>query len=229
MRSKGEGIGLLAAAVLLAACAASGAPDSALEQKFTWYRYLAGDDLRTSCAADGPIRFRFVYNAEFTKEVRALDLDAAPGQGGWLESRRYRGARVLDVQSAGIANRPDTAAVFLNAAQVDGLLDAVVASGFAEPPETGLILRSDTHYGVASGCRGGEFRLHGYGWSKLAGLAFADDLRNLDPLGVAWPTPLDTGARSDAGRDTSGDARESSDPFFVIELGHFGLRGVNEW
>lgn len=221
--------GALLAAVVLAACAASGAPDSTLEQKFTWYRYLAGDDLRAACAADGPIRFRFVYNAEFTKEVRALDLDAMPGRGGWLESRRYRGARVLDVQSASIVNKPETAAVFLSAGQVDGLLDAIVASGFADPPETGLILRSDTHYGVASGCRGGEFRLHGYPWSRLAGLAFVADLRGLDPLESPWPTPTDTGAPSGVVRDSSGDARESSDPFFVIELGQFGLRGVNEW
>ncbi|MGH6720366.1 MAG: hypothetical protein ACREER_13720 [Alphaproteobacteria bacterium] len=216
------------AAWLVAGCAATGAPDSTFEQKFTWYRYLAGDDVRAACAADGPIRFRFVYNAVFTEEVRALDLDAAPGGGGWLESRRYQGSRVLDVASAGPLNVPQRGAVFLNADKVAELLDAITASGFAGAAETGLILRSDSHYAVASGCRGGEFKLHGYAWNTLGGLGYAALLERLDPIGIPWPKPVDTGAPSGAIDDTRAEARESSEVFFVIEMGQTGLRGVNE-
>jgi hypothetical protein len=216
-------------ALALAACTAARAPESTLEQKFTWYRYLAGDDLRTACGGGGPVRFRFVYNAVFTDEVRALDLSATEGGGGRLESRRYRGARVLDVGSASLVNRPDAATVELDVEQVAGLLDAIVADGFAGPSETGLILRSDTFYGVATGCRGGEFKIHGYPWRRLADLATVTSLRRLDPLPGPWPEPVDTGAPSSAQEIATGEAREDSDPFFVIELGQFGLRGVNEW
>jgi hypothetical protein len=215
-------------ALAVAGCAATGAPDSTIEQKFTWYRYLAGDDLRAACAADGPVRFRFVYNAVFTDEVRALDLEAEPGGGGWLNSRRYQGSRVLDIASGSLLNVPQHADVFLSADQVAGLLDAVTASGFAGPAEAGLILRSDSHYAMASGCRGGEFKLHGYPWHALGGLGYRAMLERLDPLGVPWPVAVDTGAPSGAIGDTRAEARESSEVFFVIELGHTGLRGVNE-
>lgn len=222
-------IACLLVVLALGACTPTGAPDSALEQKATWFRYLAGEDLRTSCAAGGPVRYRFVYNAVFTKEVRALDLTAAEGGGGTLESRRYRGARALDIQSASILNRPDAASVALDAAQVADLLEAIVADGFADPAEAGLILRSDTHYAVAAGCRGGEFRIHGYRWSAIADLATVAALRRLDPLVGPWPEPVDTGAPSSAQELATQDTREDSNPYFVIELGQFGLRGVNEW
>ncbi len=223
-----NGLRWAAAGLLAGACAASGAPSSTLEQKFTWYGYLAGADIRDACSADGPLRFRYVFNAIFTEEVRALDLEGREGEGAWLESRRYAGARVLDVTSAGLINRPDQAAVFLNAARLDGLLDAIVAGGFAGPAETGLILRSDDFYGVATGCRGGEFRIHGYRREALPGLGFVEALQAIDPLDSPWPAVYDTGKPTAAMSDTRGDTRDSIDPYFVIEIGHSGLRGVND-
>ena len=188
----------------------------------------SSDLLRTACHAGGPTTFRFVYNALFNKDVRALDLTAGDG-GGTLESRRYQGARVLDVQSASLVNRPDQASVSLDGTQVATLLDAIVADGFAGPAETGLILRSDTYHAVATGCRGGEFRIHGYTWDRLGNLATVDALRALDPLGVPWPEPIDSGAPSSAHELAPTDTREDSDPYFVLEVGQYGLRGVNEW
>lgn len=219
---------VLALAIVLAACAVGGAPDSALEQKVTWFHYVAGEDLRADCRTDGPTTFRFVYNALFNKDVRALDLTAGEG-GGTLESRRYQGARVLNVQSAGLVNRPDQASVALDGTQVAALLDAIVADGFAGPAESGLILRSDTYHAVATGCRGGEFRIHGYTWDRLGNLATADALRALDPLGVPWPEPVDSDAPSSAHELAPTGTHEDSDPYFVLELGQFGLRGFNEW
>jgi hypothetical protein len=215
--------------LLAAACGTTSAPDSALEQKFVWYRYIAGDDIRTGCTADGPVRFRYIYNAIFTEEVRAIDVEGQAGQGAWLQAHRYKGARMLDIASASILNTPDQASIRLSAEEFGALLETIVGAGFAGPPETGLILRSDDFYGLAAGCRGGEFRIHGYRRDAVPGLVFHRALEVLDPIEAPWPVVYDTGKPEAAISDTRGEYKESSDPYFIVEIGQGGLIGVNEW
>ena len=49
--------------VILGACEYTGRPDNALEKRFTWLSFLAGEDLKESCRNHAPPRYRFVYNA----------------------------------------------------------------------------------------------------------------------------------------------------------------------
>ena len=62
-------------AVVLAACTAYPEQmDLPGVQKLTWFAYLNGDDLRGSCQPGAPERYRFVYNADYNKQLRTYEV-----------------------------------------------------------------------------------------------------------------------------------------------------------
>ena len=55
--------------------------------KFTYFSYLNGDDIRSNCANDGPEILRFLYDGDYTEQVRTYDL---------VSDRRDSGRFILD-------------------------------------------------------------------------------------------------------------------------------------
>ena len=52
---------LVCGLLFLTACNYTGRPDNAVERRYTWFSYLAGDDLRESCRSHAPPRYRDEY------------------------------------------------------------------------------------------------------------------------------------------------------------------------
>lgn len=70
-RSRGVALALIVAlTAALAGCAYDGAPGDSLSRRLTYFSYLRADDLRDACEQGGPERYRFVYNAEYSRQVR---------------------------------------------------------------------------------------------------------------------------------------------------------------
>ena len=72
--------GLFIMLAVLFACTYVGR-DDALSQRFTWFSYVNGDDIRAQCAPGALDRYRFVYNGVYVKQARTYDIvpDAASG------------------------------------------------------------------------------------------------------------------------------------------------------
>lgn len=68
--------------LFLTACNYTGRPDNAVERRYTWFSYLAGDDLRESCRSHAPPRYRFVYNAIYSEQVRTYEINSLSDDGG---------------------------------------------------------------------------------------------------------------------------------------------------
>src|SRR5688572_17659370 len=79
---------------LMAGCAYHGDSVSDLDnpavQKFAWFSFLDGHDIREACAALGPkapARYRLVYNGQYEKQLRVYEIEAQPSGGANLRVR----------------------------------------------------------------------------------------------------------------------------------------------
>lgn len=97
-------VAALGAGLLAGACTYTGKPaDNPVERRFTYMSYLAADDLRAVCTAGTPERYRFVYNAEYSRQVRLYEVEIEPdGRGAVLE------ARILAARRSGRSNLAST-------------------------------------------------------------------------------------------------------------------------
>src|SRR3982750_1992701 len=78
-------------AAVLAGCAYYGDAatdiDNPAVQKFAWFSFLDGHDIREACAALGPkapARYRLIYNGQYEKQLRVYEIDAVPSGGANL-------------------------------------------------------------------------------------------------------------------------------------------------
>ncbi|MBK8177286.1 MAG: hypothetical protein IPK66_19145 [Rhodospirillales bacterium] len=76
---------VVALAAVLSSCSYAG-HDDALSQRFTWFSYINGDDIRALRKGSTDL-YRFVYNGIYIKQARTYDI--APAAAG----RRFRPAR----------------------------------------------------------------------------------------------------------------------------------------
>ena len=72
---------------LLAGCATDGATGNPLTQRFVWFRYLNGDDIRQNCFPGSPSRTRLVYNGRYQEQLRRYEVIANGAGGALLDSR----------------------------------------------------------------------------------------------------------------------------------------------
>ena len=179
------------APLFLAGCTTfTGSVDNPVERSFTWFSYVAGDDIRAACADGAPDRFRFVYNAFYERQVRAYDLRTTSG-GAELEARaRNRPGNVARFQ----LNNPlgpwelERSTAVLDAAQTAAIERAFAADAAAAPPSAGRQVKSNQFYWIVAACRAGEFGLTVFeqGPSDLATLEFPGALLAHDGTGIAF-------------------------------------------
>jgi len=205
----------------LASCTyAGGDIGDPLTRKFHWFSYVAGDDLRKSCAASGPDRYRVVYNGVYGEQLRMYDLDAV------------RRLLVVHVTRPGNASTvvlsdplapwtADEARVQLDAATYERLVASFAAAGMFDPPPVGLEMESNGYFWTAAYCRQGQFGFTAWKYPSdaFSRLTFKGVLLPLDPTGVpvaeAGPVPFDPLRADERRKGAVGD--------FTLKVGRDGL------
>ena len=188
---------------LLAACASSGPVGDPLGQSLTWFAYAAGTDIRDRCRAGTPDAYRFVYNGQYERQIRAYDLQVRSDGGAELLVRA-RG-RQGNLARFGLNNPLAPWALeerrsVLSPADLAALLSAVDRDAAAAPRAAGQRLNSYEFYWLVSRCRRGAFRLDAFLHPRvtLGNLAFPAELLARDQTGVPFRAaqPFEGGRRN---------------------------------
>ena len=226
---------MVLAAAFVAACQASPERlDQPGGQKLTWFNYLDAADLREACAPGGGDRYRMVYNAHYTEQVRAYEVTGLPGVGGAVEAAAQEGSG-LGLNLHGVFSGEPSATwgwsrsrLNLDPAGFEALRRSVIESGALEPQPDGLRLRSNAFYWIAAGCLDGRPFYHAWLFDegRFAGLRFPQRLFALDGTGVAVnpPRERDPGERTSANTTRRQSSAVQRIPYFVVQLGEDGLR-----
>lgn len=214
---------------VLAACVADGVAGDPVSRRLTWFSMLGGKDIRNNCRAGAPARYRLVYNAIYTEQVRVYELWARPDGGAVLDTAVLSGGVSLGASTfadlgALLGGRRDR--VELAPREAQALSAAIEAGGALAPPPVGLRLRSDAFYWTVASCVGGRFHFTAFDAPspRFAALPFPALLFELERSGVAVnpPRPLDPGAFAQTGANETGPGRNAG-PRFEVEVGRGGL------
>ena len=148
--------------LLCAACASRGPSDNPIVQGLTWFTYAAGSDIRNRCRAGGTDEYRFIYNGQYDRHLRAYDLAVQPDGSAQLLARS-RGARG-NLARFGLENPLGPWALEERRTTLDGntvgqLLAALAGDAAAVPPANGQRLNSYEFYWLVSQCKAGAFSL----------------------------------------------------------------------
>lgn len=213
----------------LAACTIQEAVKEPLIQRFVWFDYLNGEDIREACQPGTPWHYRLVYNARYKEQLRRYELLADGAGGGILVSRAQGGGPTggFSLSEPLEEIQWKRSEVRLSAGEVAQFDAALRDSGFHQEPPVGLKLPSAGFYWVAISCRDGEvdfnaWRLPAEGDS---GPTFPDFLFERDKTEVAVNPPREIDAsqltfkRSNV-RNTKGQGAS-----FLLTVGENGLAG----
>lgn len=221
----------------LAACTYQGHIDQPVTLKATWYSYLAGDDLRRTCGAGGPPRYRLVYNGRYEEQVRSYDLAGLEGGGARLVSRVVGPMQALavvrdplDLQDPWRWTKSETRLSPQAFADFKARLEQ---SGLRQRQSGTRDLLSTEFYWIVSGCEGGQFLFNAwrFGTEAYAALRFPEVLLAHDETGVALnppraADPLDRlRARRPLGQRGGGDRVH----LFRVKVGPDGLVGMGPY
>lgn len=222
-------------ALMSAGCAYRGR-DDALSQRFTWFSYMNGDDIRAACVPGAADRFRFVYNGVYIQQARTYDLMPLPTGEGYLLRARVLGPS--DLSDVGIdpwtiiddplellapfAGRKSR--LTLGGRDIDALVGSLTQSGFFQPAPSGLYLRSEDFFWLGVACIGGRMSFNAWRWpsARFDGLTFPRLLLSWDETGIPINPPRNL-APFDIYGQTNPDGKY---PQFTLTVGDDGLRGV---
>lgn len=183
---------LICGAVFLGACEYTSRPDNPVERRFTWLSFLAGEDLKESCRSFAPPRYRFVFNAIYSEQVRTYDINGLPDGGGGMIDAEILSAELSPNFLVYFPYWPwagKRAVAQLNGVEMSVLRQSLEASGFYNSLPIGKILDSHSFYWAVSACEGSRFYFNA--WShpsaEFANIRFADLLQRFDGTGIAFP------------------------------------------
>ena len=214
-------VSVLLVAVSLSACTYRGGDigDPAV-RKFHWYSFIDGDDIKAGCAPGTPDRFRLVYNALYSQQIRIYQLDSLQKI---LSAKVVGGgnAAKLDPNDLLAPWRAEDSKMQLDDKTYDHLVQSFRADKMFGEPAVGLRLPSESYYWTAASCVDGRY--HFTAWkhpsNSFDSLSFTGNLFALDMSGVAvrkaGPIPFD------AQRHASVRTGEVVD--FTLEVGASGL------
>lgn len=220
-------------AYLVGGCAYHGAGQTGIDnpavRKVAWFSYLDGNDIRESCVAGSPDRFRLVYNGQYEEQIRSYEITAETTNTGGA----YYIARALgQINLAEVAlndllapwrwQKSETA---LSAAEFNQFRDLLTQSGWGSGAPQGKILHSRDFYWVASGCRDGQFHFDAWvdAQHDFGALKFQDFLLARDKTGVAFRKPVKV---LPIDRTEQGRPRDRSKPIFALTVSGEGIGGL---
>ena len=221
-------LSVFAAALLLAACTYQGDLSTPGAQKLTWFSYLDGDDIRAACTAEGPDRYRLVYNGVYEEQLRAYEVTIDAGGGGAYRARVQGEASLtrITLEDPLAPWRWQTSEAALTPEQTEAFKAALWDSGFYAAPPVGKRFYSGGFYWWAVACEDGAMRYNAWEY-PFPNLSFPEWLFAMDRTGLAVnpPRKIDLDQRL---RDRTSGGRESDDDptvNFEIELGRDGIVG----
>ena len=179
------------AALGLAACTTfEGSVDNPIERSFSWFSYVAGDDIRAACQPGSPDQYRFVYNGVYARQIRAYDL-RLNGDGGEQTSRaRNKPGNVANFQFSNPLGPWELrrSEARLTGDEVAEIVDALKRDVAAAPASAGQRLRSNNFYWAVAVCRSGTFQLHAFDQDRveIQSLAFRGPLLAHDKTNVEF-------------------------------------------
>ena len=147
---------LLRFAALLAltgTAAAQAIPTNPISRIFQWPDIMAGNDIRAACVPGAPERWRFVYNAIHSEQVRSYDI-----VGGTVETRVFDRLGVGYMTTFSLSEFIGGAVSTVPIAPED--LRRLVAVWEADLPKAVKPvghLRADRFFWTSAGCRDGRF------------------------------------------------------------------------
>lgn len=218
---------------LLAACTYKGYIEEPVTIKLTWFSYLAGDDIRQTCAPGSLDRYRFVYNGHYDEQLRSYEVIGKDDGGADLRARAVGASRAhaiirspSDVQDPWRWTVSDARLSPHAFAEFEAGLED---SGISRPPPGVMRLLSTEFYWIASGCRAGRFVFNAwrYGTPRYDALTFPESLLSYDDTGIALnpPRPVDPVDRIGTTRPFGRADGDRSD-VFVVRVGADGLVGM---
>lgn len=220
----------LAALAGAGACTYRGAIDQPATLKVTWFSYLNGDDIRSSCVAGAPPRYRMVYNGDYDQQLRSYEVTGDGAGGAYLTTRVLTGGgidltrlSISDIQAPGRWIKEQTR---LSPAEFGELEAALARSGAFAPAPDGLRLASEEFYWIFVGCRDGQVHFNAWRFpsDRYAALAFPAVLMRHDATGIALNPARDVGASAHL---FTSDQRRKPTPRFDLQIGANGLRGIH--
>ena len=152
---------------LLAGCNYTGVTGDPVIRNLTWFSYLNGDDIRSSCSPGAPDRYRLIYNAQWDKQVRTYEITARhplasiPTQtGAVLDIRVFVSTGVINSYIDTLSGRAGGSATSLTLGPVEiaEFRDKLARSGFDQPLLNSVWLRSDQFFWIGMACENGQFR-----------------------------------------------------------------------
>lgn len=228
---------------LLAGCAYHGDSvtdiDNPAVQKFAWFSFLDGHDIREACAAQAaaggpkaPARYRLIYNGQYEEQLRVYEIEAVPSGGADLHARAKGRSNLADWWIRDTSDllapwRWRESRAMLSTAELAQFRRALAESGFGRGAPQGLRLPSRDFYWVASGCEDGRF--HFYAWrakrGRLDDAKFQDFLLRHDGTGVAFRPPHVLDPSESPYRPAGGNGRNPSSNF-TLEVRGEGIGGL---
>lgn len=217
--------------LVLAGCAYRGQIDQPVTLKFTWFSYVAGDDIRAACAPGGQESYRLIYNGSYTEQVRSYEIvgnragDNRAG-GGSYTARVMRGSG-LDLSRL-VLSDPQAVANWrvsrtsLTPDDMSALRAALTASGAFSNESTGTRLASEQFYWTSALCRDGKFQFNAwlYPSDRYAQLRFPAVLLGHDQTGVPINPPRQV-VPLEAARPTTREGDVTTR--FKLQVGDNGL------
>tara|TARA_B100000315_G_scaffold260173_1_gene319706 strand:- start:10502 stop:11230 length:729 start_codon:yes stop_codon:yes gene_type:complete len=156
--------------IILSACAYKGGGDHPVIRKFTWFSYIAGDDIRQGCAKTSSERYRFVYNAVYNEQVRTYDISPA-GEGRYQVKIRVTSEADLTWLNLELSNpdllkpwRPKISVTNIAASDVEILKRTLRNAQFFDSRPPAENISSISFYWVISACVDGKFSQNAYIW-----------------------------------------------------------------
>ncbi len=180
----------LAALLALTACSSAGPSNGPLSRTAEWFSYIAAEDIQATCRAGAPDRYRFVYNAVYTEQVRTYDLslDGADAT-GLLRSAVFGGFPVstFSLTDPLARWRGEFSWETVTAESVARIQAELADAGFHAPPPVGEFLDSGDFYWVLNACIDGRHRFNVFAAPErpVGELAFFAHLLRYDRTGVA--------------------------------------------
>jgi hypothetical protein len=182
---------------LLAACTAMpGADDNPVLRKFQWFSYMEGGDFKETCGATDQDRYRMIYNAVYTEQVRIYNVSEQ------AMAMHMRVMLPMDLRDFAVDSwsglldpwRGKAMDIELTKSDFADLRADLDQDGVFGQPNVGAELSSKGFFWTVAACHNGRYHFTAFTWPKqnFDKLLFANRLFDLDRSNIAVNAPRKT-------------------------------------
>ena len=156
--------------LLLLSCSYDGGVEHPVIRKFSWFSYIAAEDIQKRCDRSFGSEYRFVYNGVYDEQVRTYDIFPASNDRYDIKTNVTGEAEFssisLDLEHPDLFKpwRPKSSVTNVSAKDIAILEKTLKNIGFftSRPPLRAL--SSSEFYWVVSACIDGKFNQNAYFW-----------------------------------------------------------------